>query len=254
MVLMLFGAAAFGGVVYGLSQRREGSRLTPLPPPQCELARSDGGVVAGLRYLERVTPGADPSQPLPMVIMFHSRGARPEGFAGFHHVLEGPARVITPEGPERLGSGHGWFRLPARTEDQDELADQMAVSADTMGAFIADIVRCRPTLGAPVVTGTSQGGSMAYLMATRYPQLVRGAVAVLGWLPKRLWDRFMAPTIGLHGVEDKTVPYQWTADYAQTMQNAGAPFDFRSYQSGHSVSSEMSRDWHRSVNDLLGYS
>ena len=48
-----------------------------------------------------------------------------------------------------------------------------------------------------LVTGSSQGGSMAYLMASQYPFLVKGAVAVIGWLPEELWTHHMAPTAGL---------------------------------------------------------
>ncbi len=252
-MVMLLGAAAFGGIVYGISSRRVRRKITLLGPPECDEVNPDGGVVAGIRYLERVSAGSDPAAALPMVIMFHSRGATPESFGGHHHHLKGPARVITPAAPDRLGSGYSWFKLPARTDDQDELADQMEDAADTMANFISDIVRCRPTSGVPVVTGSSQGGSMAYLMASEYPQLVRGAVAILGWLPERLWNRYMAPTEGLHGVSDKTVPYNRTAQYAQAMQAAGAPFTFRSYDTGHAVSADMSRDWHGAVNRMLGY-
>lgn len=253
LVLMAFGAAAFGGIVYGIAQKRQAKGIRPLGPPACDVVEDKGGVVAGVRYLERRSKGAQSDAALPMVIVFHSRGATPEGFSGFHHNVKGPVRVITPAGFERLGGGRSWFGLPARTQDQAELAEQMAEAGAKMARFIADIVRCRPTAGWPVVTGSSQGGSMAYLMANQYPQFVHGAVAVAGWLPKPLWNRHMAPTIGLHGTDDRTVPYLQTARFAEDMQRAGAPLEFHSYPSGHSMSKDMLGSWHRFANEMLGY-
>lgn len=254
LVIMAIGAAGFGGIVYGISTHMAGRRrgLAPAGPPQCDVIGPRGGSVAGFPYLERVTPGADPESALPMVVIFHSKGARPEHFAGmFYRSLGIPMRVIVPQGPLKLGNNFEWFRLPGRTEDQEELTEQMSEVGELTAKFLADIVRCRPTKGRPVVTGSSQGGSMTYLMATLYPYLVRGGVAAAGWLPAQLWSPHMAPTFAMHGTKDAAVPFASTAEYAAAMQAQGAPFTWRTYPVGHSISMDMSGDWRAAVRHML---
>lgn len=252
-MMMALGAAAFGGIVYGITARtRRVSGLPPAGPPQCDVVvPGSGGNVAGFRYIERVSPDVDPEAAVPMVVVFHSKGSRPEHYAGTFRNLGKPVRLIVPEGPLSLGEHREWFRLPARTKDQPELAAQMAALAPSVAKFLADIVRCRPTVGRPVITGSSQGGSVTYLMATLYPYLAQGAVALAGWLPMQLWSPHMARTIGMHGTNDKTVPYEATAQYAAAMIERGAPFTWKTYATGHAISSSMQRDWRASVSSML---
>lgn len=255
LVMMALGAAAFGGIVYGVTGRlRKPRGLTPAGLPQCDVVvPGSGGNVAGLRYLERVTPGTDPDARLPMIVVLHSKGSRPEHYAGtFYRHVGQPVRLIVPEGPLELGQNREWFRLPGRTKKQAELADQMLEASATLATFLTDITRCRPTVGRPVVTGSSQGGSMTYAIATLYPYLVRGAVALAGWLPAELWSPYMVQTVGLHGTKDTAVPFAKTAQYAAAMQERGAPFTFETYDTGHAINRAMQRDWRESVSGMLG--
>lgn len=235
---------------YGISKILRG--LSAVHVPDCKEITSSGGTVAGLRYIERLSPGASPDQALPMVVLFHSRGATPQGFAGFAGGLKAPARVILPEGPGVLGSNRTWFTLPARTSDQQKLEAQMRWTGRVAAKFLRDIVQCRPTVGLPVVTGSSQGGSMSYMMGNLYPDLVRGAVPVAGWIPKPMWSRDMAVTTGIHGSQDKTVPYAWTSAEIARMKALGAPISLASFPVGHTVSSGMSKAWKEAVNSYIG--
>lgn len=250
--LFVGGVLAFTG---GLDLRRwgtEGGAQPPLGPPDCNQVGPNGGTVAGLRYIERIRGNANPDDELPMVILFHSLGATPEGFAGALSTI-GPARLILPAGPHG-DTARKWFTKPIRSgaKDMDALVADWNRTAVQTRRFIEDITRCRPTLGKPVVTGSSQGGEMSYLIASKYPWLVRGAVAVLGWAPKPLWNPGMAPTIGLHGTKDKTVPYPWAKAYADAMIEAGAPFEWHEYDSGHAVSKPMAKKWRSSVKKMIG--
>lgn len=251
VAVLVVGAAAFGGLVITAKRSFDRLKILPLGDPECDKVRERGGEVAGFRYLERLSKGANPNATLPMVVVFHSRGAKPESFTGWANSIGVPARVIVPEGPLELGENRSWFELGARTDDQMKLARQMEDIGDRMARFLADITRCRPTRGNPVVTGSSQGGSMAYLMASRHPQFVRGAVAAAGWLPKALWSSHLAPTVGLHGMKDTTVPFDWTAEWAETMQAEGAPVSFRIYDTGHVISREMLADWRNTLNEMV---
>lgn len=221
--------------------------------PDCSVVGPKGGDLDGFRYLERVTPGADPLAPLPMIVLFHSRGSRPEGHAGMLYESMGrPVRVILPEGPNVLGDHRSWTARPSKTSDQAAWADELATLAQALGQFVHDIARCRPTQGKPIMTGSSEGGHMAYLMASVHPDLVGGAVAVAGYLPQDLWSSEMAPTVGLHGEDDTAVPFARTRDYWEAMQAQGAPLSTQSFPGvGHSVPTAVSRAWRDALGAML---
>jgi phospholipase/carboxylesterase len=130
-------------------------------------------------------PGTDTDAALPMIICFTV--IIREGHAGmFYETMKRPVRVILPEGPHALGSHRAWASTSSKTEDQAAYARELSNLAGQLAVFVNDIVQCRPTVGKPVVTGSSEGGHMAYLLASTHPDLVQGAVAVAGYLPQDL--------------------------------------------------------------------
>lgn len=237
------GVAALGGMTVLLLTSGQDSK--PKRKPNCKNVGTTKGELDGIRYIEHVTGGADPNGRLPMLIVFHSLGANPKGTASFRSLP--PTRVIRPYGLHTMGKGYRWWKTQARG-DQAELARNMQEASKKLVPFIQDIAICRPTIGKPVVTGSSQGAMVAYMLATLGAPHVAGAVAVLGWLPESLWDRGMAKTVGIHGTRDKTVNYEKTKAYAEAMG-----FPFYSFDSGHAVSKEMGRKWVTEVKKMLGH-
>jgi phospholipase/carboxylesterase len=225
----------------------------------CSEVSSTGGRLAGIRYREFRSEGLGVNEPAPMLIRYHGLGSTSGSLdsAGnsWAKLVKGPVRVIVPESP-RVTSPNKyftWWKLQARTSKQDELAQQMSEAGAEMREFLCQIVQCRPTLGKPVVTGGSQGGSMSYLVATTSPDLIRGAVSAAGWLPKQLWSKNIAPLLATHGKQDTTVPFDSTWDYWEYL-GTDTPFEAQAYDSGHNLSSAMNSYMIKGVNRLFGYS
>lgn len=226
----------------------------------CNEVRDDGGVVAGIRYREFRTEGMPANARAPMLIFFHSLASSSTALNNWGKSwaknVKGPVRVIIPESP-RVTSQNQYFTwfgsFQARTKDQEGLTKIMRQAGQEMDAFLCQIVQCRPTSGAPVVAGQSQGGSMAYLVATLSPARIRGAVAIAGWLPRALWNPAMAQTLAAHGTQDTVVPYSSTKEYWDIIQDAGAPLAARSYPTGHGLSGSIFAYTKNSINELLGY-
>lgn len=237
------------GFVARALRKRKAKEPTPI---DCYGVGGASGTIEGITYLETMRGGAQPGDRVPMVVVFHSRGAPPTGAASFP-AIKGPARIIRPEGPRSLGNLPTWFELPSKTQNQAEWSRQMEETGAQVARFLAAITACRPTAGLPLVTGSSEGGHMAYLMASRYPSLVRGGVAVLGYLAQPLWNARMAPTVGLHGTQDTAVPYARTQAYWDAMKSQGAALSTQTFNSGHTVSGPIAKAWRDSVDAMLGY-
>lgn len=224
----------------------------------CSDVGADDGVVAGIRYREFRSDGVGANARVPMLIRYHGLGSTSSSLdsAGknWANLVHGPVRVIVPESP-RLTSPNKyftWWKLQARTSKQDELAAQMSEVAAEQDQFLCQIAQCRPTDGLPLVTGGSQGGSMAYLVATKSPSRIRGAVSASGWLPESLWSKDIAPLLATHGTQDNIVPFDSTWKYWEYL-GTDTPFEAKAYDAGHSASSGMNSYMIKSVNRLFGY-
>lgn len=222
------------------------TRMFAKKPSPCAGVGTGRGTVAGIPYLETVHGSSNPSEAMPMIISFHSRGGNAKGANNFGN-LGGAYRVIRPQGFTPSGGGYLWFT--PTTSDPDKLAMEMYVRSASFEAFLRDIVKCRHTLGRPIVTGSSQGGNIAYLFSNRFPSSVGGAVAVLGYLPPEFWNSQMSSTVGLHTTEDPAWPK--TSEYWGAMKAAGADLETATAPGGHSVPPELGTKWRSSVKELM---
>lgn len=201
--------------------------------------------VAGIRYLEMIVGSAKVEDSLPMVIAIHGLGDRPEHFAELMRGLSKPMRVILPAGIIDIEEGFSWFDLRARDPDVEALATGVATAADKLTTFIDAISAARPTTGEPIITGFSQGGIVAFAIATRHPASIAAAYPVSGWLPPPLWPKASPkgeapPIIALHGTSDKAVKFEPTKKAVARLQKLGYPVELKVYpEVGHQITEEM---------------
>lgn len=218
--------------------------------PDCSSTGGGRGRLNGLRYLERVW-GEDPSVPMPMVVVFHSRGGVPGGATSYFPGIEGPLRVIRPAGFHHTsGGGYNWMTKSSK-RDPAGFAAEMQQGGDRLAKFIADMAQCRPTLGRPIVTGRSAGGHWSYYLANAHPHIVGGAVAISGYVPPQFWNPRMAPTLGLHATGDNTIPFKRTQSFWDAMKVAGAPLETETFPGGHGGATGMSQARRGRVRELV---
>jgi len=229
--LLLIGA---GALILG------GKKKKPL---QCPVLNPQGGEVRGISYHEIVTGGANPNARLPMIIVFHGLGDTGANMVRFFNNFSAPARLIFPNGILPRKSNYAWFERRAKTDDQEGLAQEVAFAADRFMPFLSTIAACRPTVGLPIITGHSQGGIMTLGLATRHGRNASAAVPVSAWLPQKLWSAKLPTTYAIHGTKDTTVPYSRSAQYYQTVINAGAPLNFTPIQGGMHGLGKLQGQW-----------
>jgi len=187
----------------------DGSTAAPTTRPTPS-APAAAPALTPLEYVERLTGGASPDEPLPLLVAMHGLGDRPESFAELYAGLGVKARVIALRAPDPWGEGFSWF--PFRANDGDELRSRgIAGASERVVAMLGVLETRRPTRGKPVVTGFSQGGMLSFAIAARHPERVRAAFPIGGVLPQPLWPALDAgrPSVrivALHGEADERVP------------------------------------------------
>ena len=229
----------------GGAMATDAALLPPSPRPENTI---------GLRYLVFETGGAKPDDALPMIVGLHQSGVEPQAMVESFDTLGIRARIVLPRGPYARGEGRSWFPAELGVMGQGV---QDAVAFDTAGKVAEFIAAARvrhPTRGKPVVTGMSNGGDVAMLLALRHPTLVAAAFPVAarllpGWVPATHACRPDCPPIrALHGQDDATVAIAATRDAVVRLSGAGYDARLAPYPGvAHDFDARMQRDFAEQV-------
>lgn len=213
----------------------------------------------GAAALERVKPRIDaapllthlprrldPSRPAPLVVALHSFGGRAEEIASLWRRAADAqgAILVAPQSHLARGQGFDWGAM-----DQAEYAILGAV-ARARAAHAIDPLRI-------VLTGFSQGGSMAFYVALRQPGLFAGVVPVAGFyeerlnpLPSRRPDAFPRFFI-MNGARDEAASNN--RQVARRLEALGAAVELRVYAGvGHGFPSNPDPELRDALRFVLG--
>ncbi|MEQ1568185.1 MAG: alpha/beta fold hydrolase [Myxococcota bacterium] len=128
-----------------------------------------------LQSIEARPPG---DAPLPLVVMVHGYGDRPESMLELVEACHLPARVVAPRGPELhpSGQGYSWYRITLSADGVERDAAAVDAAADQLAEWIATQGPAEKV----VLSGFSQGGILSYTVAVRHPDRIDAAVPVAG--------------------------------------------------------------------------
>lgn len=195
---------------------------------------------SALTYEERWIGGAVPGADVPVVIAVHGMGATPENFAGVMDGWPSPARLILPRAPTPYGDGFAWMTVRSAGGDPDLFARQLDEAAARVATLCVEMTREGRK---PVVIGFSQGGMIAWTVATRHPDTLSGAIPMAGFLPPSLLPAAVEgapPVRALHGMDDRVVPFDRDLDTVTAAQQAGVDATIEAFPAtGHAVPRAM---------------
>jgi phospholipase/carboxylesterase len=179
------------------------------------------------------------STPAPLIVALHGLGDRPESFLGVLDGFAEDARIVAPHSNTPYSTGFAWF--PPGNGTSDVGAPALEESATRVATFIDEIARARPTLGKPIVIGFSQGGALAFTIATHHAASIGAAIPMGGWLPPSLVPASAPPPnsppiVALHGTADLRVPFGTTQTAVERLSGLGYPATLRAFDGvGHAI-------------------
>lgn len=201
----------------------------------------------GLRYIEKTVGGGEADEPLPLLVAMHGLGGTPEMFARKVSRLAVPARVVLPAGPYGWPLGTAWLRSSDRR-------GSARISAARLAALIEHVQTTRPTVGRAVVAGFSQGGMVAFQLATDHPELVGTALPMAAGLPGEPSDEPLAAGVrvrAFHGAADPVVPYEWAAWSVAYLRDHGADAELATFPAARHASKGMVARWNVAIAEAL---
>ena len=198
-----------------------------------------------LRHLVRVPSRRADTEPLPMVVMIHGRGADMHDLADLAPMLD-PAsgcRFVFPNAAKPFepypGMAMGWTWFDGWPPEGDSLVESRA----EMLRFLDEIVAKYPTPeGKLVVGGFSQGALMALDSGLRTTQKLAGILAMSGGLYENdlpdLRTHAGLPVFIAHGTADDVVPVTHARRARRLLEDAGLDVTYDEYPMGHQVAAE----------------
>jgi phospholipase/carboxylesterase len=223
----------------------------PLAPGDVTGVYVTEGTIRGFRYLEVVLGSAHPDDRLPLVVYLHGRADRPRIPGGPYLDLPTPVRVFIPRAPERVGGGYTWLPTYLRAGQMELFTTSLRDTAARVAVAIHDFAQERPTRGAPIVTGFSQGGHLAWTLGVRHPEVVGLALPMAGTMPISLVPDALDPSAphpafrAEHGTLDHPVPVELTRELAETLRARGLDVTLVEVEgAGHEMTPEMDARFH----------
>jgi len=151
--------------------------------------------------------------------------------------------IVAPRAPY-AGESSGYSWRPAQFENMDQLSlDQLRDSAEAL-IHLVDEYSASAGFEANVfdVMGFSQGAAMSSLLAFLYPQRIRKAGMLAGFVPSGLEELVSQrplegkPFFVAHGTKDETVPIDRARASIELLEQAGAQVTYCEDEVGHKVS------------------
>ncbi len=242
------------GSVATRSLSETASTRSAAPAPAAGVAGSTTrGEIGGVPYLEYMTGGARPDERVPMIVALHPMGGDPVDFLQMFRQYPRPARFILPYG-RPSGGMYIWFDAVG----DDVSRAQAMQEADRIATALAALVAVRPTVGKPLVTGFSQGGTLAFSLAVTHPETLAAAFPISGLLPLSLYPTgagahpaALPPVVAFHGASDLAVPAQSARDSIAVLQHAGYKAELHEYAGlEHATSRQEEREIFERIGQL----
>ena len=184
------------------------------------------------------------TQPSPrLMLLIHGFTGDENSMWVFARALPSHYWILAPRAPHSSEPG-GYSWRPPQFENMNVLSlDLLRSSAEAL-IHLVDAYSASAGLDASVfdVMGFSQGGAMSSLLAFLYPQRIRKAGILAGFVPDGLEELVSRrplegkPFFVAHGTKDETVPVDRARASIKTLEQAGANVTYCEDAVGHKVS------------------
>ncbi|MDF2189075.1 dienelactone hydrolase family protein [Paraflavitalea sp. CAU 1676] len=211
--------------------------------------------VAGFRYVEQVRGGVRDNGAYPLLIAFHYSSGTPQESLADYELLKTPVRIIVPVGNVRKRNGYSYY--PHDHYKLDSLAQmkEAHITLDSIAAFVKAI---EAKYGVkPVVSGISQGGDLAWMLAVYYPPLVKAAFPFAAFIHRQAYASILdmpankVPVYLYQGEDDPIIAVSYTREAVKAL-GRHMPLKLSTYPGlKHDISPQMKTEYSGLMDKVL---
>jgi phospholipase/carboxylesterase len=203
-----------------------------------------------------VTKGKTPGNgPYPLLIAFHYSSGKPEESLADYDSLKTPVRIIIPRGNNPKREGFSYYPINYYKEDSATQVKRSRQTLDSIAAFVTAIETRYKTKA--VVSGISQGGDIAWLLAIYHPQLCKASFPFAAFIHTQSYNEILqrpankVPVYLYQGEADPIIAVSYTR---ATVKMLGKKLNIKltTYPGvKHDISSDMKRDYSTLLDKVL---
>jgi phospholipase/carboxylesterase len=192
------------------------------------------------------TPPTEESGKQPAIFLLHGMGSNEKDLPQLVQDFKDSHHVFSLRGPIVSDPGYSYFTIqevgkPIRPVFDEVLTYLQSFIHEAIEEFGLDEERV-------YVLGFSQGAILAQSLALTMGNVIRGIVALSGYVPDFVkLDYAQQPVNHLnafisHGEYDYIIPPHWGKESKEYFESLGANVTFKSYNDGHGVTPENHQD------------
>jgi phospholipase/carboxylesterase len=189
-----------------------------------------------------------------LIVMLHGLSGDENAMWIFDHALPRSATVIAPRAlyASELG-GTSWARSVVR-DDLDNADFQEAI--ERLSRFVHEAITLYEVDSQRVIVmGFSQGAALSYAFSLAQPEILRGVIALAGFLPDLSSAQPVTPALPhyliIHGTHDEAVPIDRAREARSVLERRGASVEYHEHRVGHKVSAQGMQEIARWVAETL---
>lgn len=182
----------------------------------------------------------------PAIFLLHGMGSNEEDLPQLVQDFKDSHHIFSLRGPIEFDPGYAFFTIeeagkPIRIVFDEVLTYIQSFIHEAIAEFGLDEERV-------YVLGFSQGAVLAQSLALTMGSVIRGVVALSGYVPDFVkMDYAKQPVAHLnafisHGEYDYIIPPHWGRESKEYFESLGANVTFKSYNDGHGVTPENHHD------------
>ncbi|MDX9696495.1 MAG: dienelactone hydrolase family protein [Bacteroidales bacterium] len=212
--------------------------------------------VEGFEYVE-VTKGED-TEKLPLLIAFHYSSGNPIETIDDYDSINIPIRIIIPKGNYKKRDGFSYYPTDYYQKESLTQFYLSKITIDSLAQFVLAIEKEYKQKA--IVSGISQGGDIAFLLAKYYPELCKASFAFAPVIHSNIIQELKnepvskkIPIFLFQGESDKIVPVYTTRKKVEEIGNRLQIILFTYPNVGHEISSQMKIDYSEIICNLIKY-
>ncbi|GAB4504179.1 MAG: phospholipase/carboxylesterase [Anaerolineales bacterium] len=187
-------------------------------------------------------------QPARFLLLLHGWTGDENSMWLFTRRLPPDVWIVAPRAPHPAPEGgYSWRPLHAGTWGLPSLSD-LQPAAEALLRLVDEVSASMGVDAAQFeVAGFSQGGALTNILALLYPQRIRRAAVLAGFMPGGVEDLLARrvlqgkPFFVTHGTRDKLIPLERARQSVALLEQAGAQVTFCQAEIGHKVSADCLR-------------
>ncbi|HJF31753.1 MAG TPA: esterase [Sporosarcina psychrophila] len=178
----------------------------------------------------------------PAIFLLHGMGSNEEDLPQLVREFKDSHHIFSLRGPIVFDPGYAFFTIeeegkPIRVVFDEVLTYIQAFIHEAIAEFELDEERI-------YVLGFSQGAVLAQSLALTMGSVIRGVVALSGYIPDFVKTDYRKQSVDhlnifiSHGEYDYIIPPQWGVESKEYLESLGVNVTFKTYNDGHGVTPE----------------